>query len=172
MNKVIVEHLLRFAVLLVLQVFVCNYVHLFGLLNPNLYILALLLLPVGMSSSLQYLVAFAAGSVVDIFMMTYGVHAAASLLIVFARPYVLMAMTTGNVKQENLEVPLPGQKTWQWLTVYTFIMAFMHQFTVSMLEVFSFSRFYMTLFVALGDTVFTTLLIVALLYIFYPVKKK
>ncbi|MBQ7489644.1 MAG: hypothetical protein IJT51_03895 [Bacteroidales bacterium] len=172
MNKVVIENLLRFVVLLLLQVFVCNYVHLFGLFNPNIYILALLLLPFEMSSSLQYLIAFATGGVVDLFLMTYGVHAAASLLLVFARPYVLMALTAGTVKQENLEVPMPGQKTWQWLAVYTFIMAFMHQFAVSLLEVFSFSRFYMTLFVAIGDTIFTTLLIVALLYIFSPVKKK
>ena len=172
MNRVVIEQVLRFLVLLALQVFVCNYVHLFGLFNPNLYIMALLLLPLNLSDPVQYLIAFATGSVVDMFTMTYGVHAAASLLFVFLRPKVIMAFTAGTVKRENLEIPVPGQKTWQWLSIYTFSIAFIHQFTASLLEAFSFRNFHLTLAVAFVDTLFTTLLIVALQFVFTPIKKK
>lgn len=172
MNKKLIINILRFVVCLFLQVSICNYIHLFGLFTPNIYLFALLLLPLTIAEPIQYLIAFASGVVVDVFSMTFGVHAAAALLLIFLRPTILKKMAVGKVPKEGLEVPVPGQKSFQWLALYTFIVVLIHQFAVTMFEVFSFSRFYWTLLVVLGNTLLTTLLVLALQYLFTPSVKK
>ena len=170
-SRTIFENAARVLVLLFLQVFVFNYVHFLGFLNPNLYLLGLLLLPLSIPMSAQYLVAFLTGLVVDVFSMTYGVHASASMWLIFMRPIILRMMTFGK-REEMQVVPVPGQKVFRWLFIYTFALVGIHQVLVTMLEVFTFRRFYLTLLIILGNALMTTFLILALEYIFIPISKK
>ena len=76
-------------------------------------------------------------------------------------------------KREEMQVvPLPGQKVFRWLFIYTFALVGIHQVLVTMLEIFTFRRFYLTLLIILGNALMTTLLILALEYIFIPISKK
>lgn len=168
MNKVVVSNILRFLLLLPLQVLVCNYINFLGFINPYIYIIALMLLPLQLPRALQYLIAFATGFVVDIFAMTYGVHAFSSVLIIFLRPYIINLMTIG--KKKLLELPLPGQKDFKWLLLYTLIFVFIHHFCATMLELFTFRRFWLTILVVIANTLFTTLLILCYEYLFIPQK--
>lgn len=169
MNRVWIN-ILRFALLLAVQILICNHVHLFGFINPYLYILALLLLPLEIPRSAQYLIAFCTGLIIDAFLMTYGVHASASLLLVFVRPY-LVHLLNGRHVTEGIERPVPGVKDFRWLFLYTLILVFIHQFTVILLETFNLKEFIFTLLVSIGNTLFTTLIILSVEYIFIPVKK-
>ena len=171
MNNPVFSNIFRFVLFLLLQIFICNHIHLFGFINPNIYLLALLLLPFDIPRPVQYLIAFATGFIVDIFQMTFGIHASAALLIMFLRPYWVAALNIGKKKVEKMEVPIPGQNDLKWLVTYTSVLVLLHQILVTMLEVFSFYRFGYTMLGILVNTVFTTLLILCVQYIFMQEKK-
>ncbi|HNW68686.1 MAG TPA: rod shape-determining protein MreD [Bacteroidales bacterium] len=171
MNNPVFSNIFRFVLFLLLQIFICNHIHLFGFINPNIYLLALLLLPFDIPRPVQYLIAFATGFIVDIFQMTFGIHASAALLIMFLRPYWVAALNIGKKKVEKMEVPIPGQNDLKWLVTYTSVLVLLHQILVTMLEVFSFYRFGYTMLGILVNTAFTTLLILCIQYIFMQGKK-
>lgn len=170
MNKAIVN-ILRFIILIAVQVFICNNIDFFGFLNPYIYILALLLLPLEIPKSAQYLIAFATGFIIDMFSLTFGMHASASLLVMLARPYIVNLLN-GRHTTEGIEKPIPGVKDFNWLLAYTLILVFIHHFTFTLLEVFNFHEFFRTLGISLLNAIFTTLIILCIEYIFIPVKKR
>ena len=90
------ENIVRFIVLLALQVLIFNHIHLFGFINPNVYLLALFLLPLDIPRSAQYAIAFAAGFVVDLFQFTYGIHASACMCFILLRPYLMYALNVNK----------------------------------------------------------------------------
>ena len=55
MNNVI-SNILRFLIMLIVQIVICQHVCLFGYMTPALYLLALFLLPLELPLSLQYLI--------------------------------------------------------------------------------------------------------------------
>ena len=169
MNKTLLN-ILRFILLLAIQVLVCNNVRLFGFLNPYIYVLAILLLPLDIPKSGQYIIAFCAGLVVDCFFLTYGVHASASLLVAFVRPHWFYLMNGRRVNE--IEVPLPGAKDFNWLLLYTFPLIFVHHYAITLLEVFSFNNFWLNSVVALGNGLFTTIVILCIEYIFISPKRR
>lgn len=170
MNKTLRDNLLRFAILVPVQILILNYVHLFGFLNPYLYLMALLLLPFNMPKSLQYIIAFVTGLVIDIFSMSYGIHASASTLIIFLRPFFLR-MLDGNRATELGNAPLPGIKSFSWIVTYTTVLVFIHHFTVTMLEVV-FHNFWRNFGSAIANTIFTSFCIICLEYIIIPAKNQ
>ncbi|MEG2070040.1 MAG: rod shape-determining protein MreD [Bacteroidales bacterium] len=161
----------RFIILIVLQVFVCNYIHLFGFINPNIYLLALLLLPFETPKSLQYLIAFTSGFLIDMFAMTYGVNASAALLLIFVRPY-LVKLLNGRRTTEGTDKPTPSTKDLKWMLIYTFVLVFIYQLMAYMLELFSFRHFLKSMGIVLINTLFTSFVILCIEYILIPVKKK
>lgn len=171
MNNIVLRNIFRFVILLLIQIYVCNYVHFLDFINPYIYILALLLLPLSIPKSLQYLIAFVTGLIVDIFAMTYGIHASASLTLIFLKPYVISWLTVGKNRDELTTIPIPGQKDFKWLLIYTFLMVFIHHFIVTMFELFTFRKFWLTLISVIGNSLFTTFIILCVQYIFTPTKK-
>lgn len=168
MNNVI-SNILRFLLVLLLQIFICNYTHLFGFLTPPIYLLALLLLPLEMPKFAQYLIGFASGLIVDMFTHTLGVNAFAATVLMFVRPYWVKVLNGRNTT-EGVDRPVPGVKDFKWMAFYVLALSFVHQFFVVILETFSFHRFGHTSLVILGDTVFTTFVLLCLLYIFFPAR--
>lgn len=169
MNNTIIN-ILRFVLLLVLQVFVCNYIHLFGFLTPAIYLLALMLLPLELPRSVQYIIGFAIGLCIDMFAHTLGINAAACTVLMFVRPYLAKALNGRNTT-EGADRPIPGVKDFKWIILYALILTVLHQIIVVMLETFSFRNFGHTALVILGNTLFTVFIIVCSEYIFIPTTK-
>lgn len=162
---------MRFVLLLAIQVLVCNHVHLFGYINPHIYLLAILLMPFEIPLTAQYLIGFFSGLVVDMFAMSLGVHASATLLVVFLRPH-LVSMLNGKKKIDGIERAIPGVKDFKWLFIYTFTLSVVHHFAAVLLEAFSFRHFLFTILSALLSAIFTTLVILCIEYMFFPLKRK
>ena len=119
MNNV-VANILRFFVLLLVQVAICQHISLFGYMTPALFLLALYLLPLEMPLSLQYAIGFATGFVTDAFAHTLGVSSFACTLLMFLRPYIVRMLNgANNVKFENIDRPVPGVKDFRWVFLYT-----------------------------------------------------
>lgn len=170
MNNVTVN-LIRFLLVLLAQIFVFNYIHLFSCVNIYIYLLPLLMLPFEMPRWLQYLIGFATGFIVDMFTMTYGVNASACTLMMFVRPYLVVAIN-GRKTDNVMDKPQPGIKEFRWLLTYTLILVLIHQVVAVMWEAFTFHHFWKTLLVILGNTILTSFVILCCEYIFIPVKKR
>jgi hypothetical protein len=146
-------------------------VHLFGYINPYLYILALLLLPAQTPRWLQYLIAFGTGLIIDIFLRSYGVQAFACVLMLFVRPLV-ETLVSGRKRSESRELSTFADKEFGKMVVYTLILVFIHHFSVILLEAFTFRHFLHNLLVALGNTLFTSFLIICIAQLFLMQKRK
>ncbi len=165
------SNILRFILALLAQIFVFRYVHLFGCVNIYIFLLALLMLPFELPRWIQYLIAFATGFLIDVFNVTYGINASACVLMMFIRPYLVVALN-GRKTDDIVDKPLPGVKDFRWLMAYTVILIFIQQFAAVMLETFSFRHFWKTLLVIFGNTILSSFVILCCEYIFIPVKKR
>jgi rod shape-determining protein MreD len=165
------KNLSRFIVLMLLQVFVFNYVQWFGFLNPFVYLLFLILLPLETPKSWQYIIAFASGFIVDSFLRTYGIQAFACVLMVFLRPYIILILN-GLKPLETGVKPVPGVKDFNWILVYTLLLVFVHQITVTALETFQWIQWWRIIWTSVLNTFFTTFIILCLEYIFYSGRGK
>lgn len=161
---------MRFVIVIVLQIFVCGAIDLFGFVSPALYLLALLLLPLELPKIVQYLIGFATGLLIDMFAHTLGVNAAACTVVMFLRPY-LVRLLNGRNSVEGVDRPVPGVKDFKWILIFIVVMSFVHQFLVVMLETASFHNFGHTMLSVLCHTIFTAFVLICVEYIFFPVKR-
>jgi rod shape-determining protein MreD len=169
MNK-FSTNLFRFIILLLLQVFVFNYVQWFGFLNPFVFLLSLILLPLEISKTAQYIIAFITGFIVDSFLKTYGIQAFACVLMVFLRPYIVLILN-GLKPLETGVKPVPGIKNFYWILIYTLLLVFVHQLSVTILETFQWAKWWRIIWTSVVNTLFTTFIILCVEYIFYSNKK-
>jgi hypothetical protein len=169
MNNFIVSQTLIGFVYLFLQVFFLRDVVLFDVSFCFAYI-AFLLLFARETSAIPFLfICFFFGLFVDFFYKTIGVHAAACVLLAYARPYVL-----------NWTAPSGGYETWmqpqvnimglQWFVTYTGLLTLIHHFMLFIVEMGSFHLIFFTLVKIIASSFFTVFLLVLFQYIFYPKK--
>ena len=156
--------------MILLQIFVCSAINLFGFVSPAVYLLALLLLPLELPKSAQYLIGFFTGLVIDMFAHTLGVNAAACLIMMFVRPY-LVQLLNGRNSVEGVDRPEPGVKDFKWILIYVMLLSFIHQFLVVMLETSSFHNFGHTMLSVFCSTLFTAFVLICVEYIFYSTKR-
>ena len=170
MNNVI-PNLFRFFIFLSLQLLIFNNIKFLGYINPQVYIIFLLLLPLEIKKWVQYLIAFFTGLLIDMFFQTFGIHAIASLLIIFIRPHFVFLLN-GFKTTDGIFKPLPGIKDLKWIALYVGTLAFIHQLTVTMIETFNMKEFFYIIWITLVNTFFTTIIIICIEYLFYSEKKK
>ena len=156
----------RFVILMLLQVFVFNYVQWFHFLNPSVYLLFLILLPLEIPKSWQYILAFTTGFIVDAFLNTFGIQAFACVLMVFLRPHIIFIFN-GLKHLGKGVIPAPGVKDFAWILGYTLLLVFVHQITVTILEVFQWAQWWRILWTSGVNTLFTTFIVLCVEYIFY-----
>ena len=89
MSRTIIINLLRFIVLVFIQVFLLKNITLYNLSTPYLYILFILLLPFETPNIvIVYTWHLLLGITIDAFYDTPGLHAAACVLLAFVRYYL------------------------------------------------------------------------------------
>ncbi|HOW25571.1 MAG TPA: rod shape-determining protein MreD [Bacteroidales bacterium] len=160
-----VRNVIRFIVLVVLQIFILNNINFRGYLDPYLYVLFILLLPFNTPRWLLLTSAFAIGFFVDLFSHSLGMNAAASVFMAFLRPTVLQLLSPGREYDPAMPPGISGFG-FRWFLSYTLILVFLHHFLLFMLEAFGFHDFPATLYRILINTVFTTLLVLLSQFLF------
>ena len=75
--------------LILLQILVFNNIQFSGYVNPYVYLMFILLLPVEIASWLLLLLSFFTGMIIDFFSGSPGMHSSATVLAGFVRPYIL-----------------------------------------------------------------------------------
>jgi membrane-bound ClpP family serine protease len=118
---------------LVLQILVLKNIQLGGYISPNLYIFIILYLPINFRHTVLIILGFAIGLIIDIFYGTPGMHAAASLLLAFIRPYLLNFIAPREGYESNVK-PSIKDFNFSWYITYALVLTFIHHFTLFFVE--------------------------------------
>ena len=132
--------ILMFAGLVLLQVLILNNVYLGGYINPQLYVLFVLILPFDTRGWHLLLLAFLLGLVIDVFEDSLAIHAASTVMLAFARPFVLKLLT-GKQPDDAGDVPSFRTLGTMTLFVYSLSLILLHHLVLFFLEVFHFRDF-------------------------------
>lgn len=166
MIKLLGRNIIRFAVLVLLQILVLNNIQISGYIVPYCYILFILLMPFETPDWLLLFTAFALGLSVDLFTQTPGMHAAATVFMAFLRPYML-EMSAPRDGYEPGSFPRLYYYGFQWFLRYTVMLVLAHHFVLFYIEVFRFSEFFSTLLRVLLSSLFSVTLIMLSQYFIY-----
>jgi rod shape-determining protein MreD len=131
-------------ILLFLQVLLLNNIQFSGYVNPYIYILLILLLPVEISSWLLLFICFFTGLIIDFFMGTPGMHASATVFSGFVRPYILRLISPRDGYEAGA-TPSMVIYGFRWFLFYSAIIILFHHLILFYLEVFRFTDFFATL---------------------------
>ena len=169
MNKTALQ-IIRFVVLVLLQVLVVNHIRLGGYVHPYIYLIFILLLPINIQNWQLLLLGFGLGLSVDLFTGTPGLHAGATTLMAFCRPRIIK-LISGTLKFDNIYEPNLNQLDGMWFLRYVFCMVFIHHFMLFLMESFSFHLFGQVLLRLLLSVPVSMFLIMMILYIFKTDRK-
>jgi len=160
MNKTI-KFIILFILLILLQILLFNNIQFSGYINPYVYVMFIIVLPIGLPTWAVLLISFFTGFTVDAFSGTMGVHTAATVMAGFVKPYLLTLNVTheSNNPQTTLSIKNYGLR---WFILFTLMIVLVHHLTLFFVEVFRFNGFFRTLLRALLSTLFTTGFIVLL----------
>ncbi len=166
-SRTLFFNILRFFFLVFFQVLILNHVNLGGYVNPYFYIYFILLLPFSTPKWMLLLAGGALGWSIDIFTHTIGLNISACLLMAFARPFLISAISSGP---ESLlgDTPSLRNQGVKWFLYYSVFLILIHHFTLFFLEIFRFGEFLATLSRVLLSGAFTLLLVLVSEYLFYP----
>jgi len=163
MNKDSLVYIARFIGLVLIQVLVLNHINFLGYLNPYLYLIFILLAPITIHRSTFLFVSFLLGLCIDIFGDSGGVHAAASVVIAYARPLVLRS--TFGLSYEFQTMKLSKVGFIERLT-YVTLMVLIHHTILFSLEVFNVSHILLIAKKTLFSGIFTIFLTMIVLVLF------
>jgi len=155
-----IENILRFVVLLLLQVLLFNNLQFFGLCTPCVYVLFLIALPPTLPRWVELLIGFAAGFILDIFCNTLGVQTAACTMVAYVRPLLIKNMIQDN---ERLTDTPSGTSFGRFTYIrIVAILVVLHHTAMFSLLAFSFHNWWMTLIQIVVSSLFTVLVILGL----------
>ncbi|MCM4166948.1 hypothetical protein KCTC52924_01804 [Arenibacter antarcticus] len=160
--------IIRFILLILVQVLVFNKLNFFGYINPMVYIIFLYWYPIKEKRSLFILLCFLLGIMVDWFSDTMAIHAAATVTIAYLRPTIMRFCFGVNIEFQNFK--LTNSTKAQQIT-FLLLLIIIHHLIFFTLEIFSFKN---TLLI-LKKVLFTsmaTLALSLLLNSLFSVKKR
>ena len=171
MYRDILIQTIRFVFLVVLQVFVVNQMLQYNVVNPFIYPIFILLLPVNTSFFLLIALSFFMGTVVDLLQMTSGIHASATVFMGFLRIFFLRNTLSKENFEKNIR-PNIQNKGLAWFSIYVILLLVAHHMLLFFLEVLSFGEFFFTLMKIFLSAAASLLIIILLEYLFMPLSKK
>ena len=152
------EQIIRFVVVYLLQILLVNNLHFMGVVDPCIYILALLVLPAEVNKLWQLLIGFAAGFVMDIFCNSMGVHTLACTTLMFARPSLIGWL----VQEDERLVGTISSLTLGWETYIKYVVfsTVIHHTLVFLFSAFTFRAFWLTLIQIIVSSLLTIVLLI------------
>jgi rod shape-determining protein MreD len=158
MNSII-RYTGTFLLLIALQLLIFNNIEFSGYVNPYVYVMFILILPVAIPSWILLLLGFLTGFMIDIFSGTMGVHTFATVIAAYVRPWVLSLNVTAETAEGEMS-PSSYRSGLRWFIVYTVTVVLAHHLALFLVEIFSFRLFLHTLLRVLLSTAVTTFFIV------------
>ncbi len=163
MNSLVAKHGLRFVLLVLFQVTICNYINFLGYINPMIYVLFIILFPLRNNRTVFLISAFLLGLSVDMFSDTGGIHAGASVFLAYIRPNVTKFSFGALSEFYNIKFnAIDFAKRFTYIA----IMVFFHHFIFFSLDFFNFSQILNILKYTLFSGIFSVFLILITTIIF------
>ena len=160
MVSIILGNIVRFVILMVIQVFLLDHLDLYdGMVVPYLYILFLFMLPFDIEHSFLMVIGFITGITMDIFNNTPGMHASACVFICFIRPYFLQWIAPRDGYEFGL-MPRIQHMGASWSITYMGVLVLLHHTWLFFIEVYMLDRFFETFARVALSGIFTVVLCV------------
>ena len=163
MNSTLTINIIRFVTLIILQILICNQLNFLGSLNPFVYVLFIILYPIGSNRMNFIFISFLIGLIIDLFLDTGGVHAAATVCIAYARPLILKF--SFGAAYEYQAIKMNESEVSQRL-IYFIIIILLHHIILFMLLYFNLNSISIIIYKILAVSIFTFIVTVLLITIF------
>lgn len=157
----LVKNIIRFVLLILVQVYVLDQIHLHKMVTPYLYFIFILWLPFNMNRSMQLLVAFVLGFTLDSFRHNPGFHSAACVLIAYVRPFMINLLIPQEGADGNYDEP--SIKSMGGLLpyfIYVAVLTLIHNAWLFLLEAWQFGDMWYFLVKTLLSAAISLLLII------------
>lgn len=152
------RYLLNFIAIILVQVLVLNNLNLGGHINPWLYVLFILILPVEIPNWLLLVFGFVTGLIMDAFLNTIGMHASATVFLAFLRPLFLRFLAPRD-GYETGSLPIPSNFGFAWFLKYAIVSVMAHHLFLFIIEAFTFEHIFVTLWKSILSSVVTIVVI-------------
>jgi len=167
----ILKNIMRFVLLVMLQVLIVQNINLTTYIILLPYVLMILLLPFETPKLMVLFTAFLLGVCVDYFYDSSGLHASACTIMGFARYYVLKYVSPREGYDAGVK-PTIEDMGLAWFLTYAGTLIFIHHFFLFFLEVFRFSEFLRTLLRVVLSSIGTFGLIYIIQFLFFTNRNK
>lgn len=158
--NIVIRNIIRVLVILFFQVFIITRIPpLHQFIVPYFYFVLIIWLPFKVTRVNLMLIGFAVGSVMDWFFKTPGLHAAASLLISYLRPFVVSLLLPKESTEWGNEEPTTQSMGSASYGTYILIMTLFHHFYLIFLEWLQFGSFLYLIGKLFATTIISLLLI-------------
>jgi len=168
MNSAVLVNIARFVLLLAAQILIFNNLDFLGYINPFPYLLFIILYPVNGNKTGLLVASFLLGLILDMFCNSGGVHAAASLLLAYYRPYIFKF--SFGLSYEYQTVKLNDVLTPERFS-FLAIAVVLHHFVLFILEVFRVSFLFEIILKTFVSTIFTLIICILIIYLIKPNKR-
>lgn len=102
MNKTTIQQISLFILLILLQIWLFNNIHLFGVATPFVYVYFTIKLPVKMNRNLVLILSALTGLVIDLFGSTLGLNMFVMIVVGFLRFYLLKLFSPRDVYEDYI----------------------------------------------------------------------
>jgi rod shape-determining protein MreD len=167
----ILRNIVRFIVLVGVQVLIIKNIELGRFINPFIYVLFIIVLPFETPKWVLLFCGFVMGITIDMFYDTAGMHAAACVFMAYVRPGVLKLFSPRDGYEFGTQ-PTIQYLGVPWFLSYSGILILLHHFVLFYLEIFRFSEFFSTFLRVIISTLFTVLLVSTSQYLFNRKKEQ
>lgn len=140
----VLKNIFRFILFGLIQVAIVKHLELGRFINPFLYVICILMLPINMDKGWVMVIAFFMGLIIDMFYNTMGINAAACVFMAYCRPWVLRIYAPKG-EYETTANPTISSLGLNWVISYAGTLILLHHLILFYLEAWSFSGFFTTL---------------------------
>ncbi len=163
-----VINVIRFVLLVLVQVLVFNRLNFFGFINPMVYILFLYWYPIKQNRAAFIGLCFLLGLSIDFLSDTMAINTAATITIAYLRPIIMRFVFGVNYEFQNFKL---GNATRVQQFAFLALLIVVHHLVFFTLEIFSFSNLLLIL-KKVFSTSTTTLVLCLLFSSLFSVKKE
>ncbi len=163
------RHIIRFFLVVLIQVYILNNVLFYNIINPYIYIYFILLLPFQLPKAIQTILGFIIGISIDFFTGSLAIHTISSTFLGYFRPYILKLFAPFDGYDTN-SAPTLQFYDLSWWIKYSLTATFLHHSILFISETFHFANLGMTFIKVVVSTILTTFLMTLLQYFFHKSK--
>jgi hypothetical protein len=158
--SILVKNILRFIILILVQAFVLDKIHLHQMVTPYIYFLFILWMPFNINRGWQMVLAFLLGYTLDSFRHHPGFHASACVLIAYVRPFLINILIPQEGADTNYDEPsarsLGGLLPYM---TYAGLLTLLHHVWLFFFEALNFGNFWYFIIKTLLSTIISMCLI-------------